>query len=214
MPHRLPAWQSPPSPPHIQPLLCAAPQPPQPHHPLTTTSCALSRSLFKCAQQQFNCQPVYLPPPAPTRLTGDMPTLKILLDAFKMPPLSLTSFFLTCALLSAAAAAPPSPSSISIAFVYADFVEAAGAAAPFWHDWGFQKAMTLLSRAFDVTWFNVADAGRLQMLQGRLGSERRPDVVWSKGCWNGHAHQFMLQARAAGLITPRTPTVIFPACSR
>ena len=102
----------------------------------------------------------------------------------------------------------------TVAFIYADFVEAAGAAAPFWHDWGFQKAMKIASRAFDIAWYNIADAQRQQVLAKRLGSSRRPDVVWSKGCWNGHSHQFMMQARASGLITSQTPTVIFPACSR
>ena len=133
----------------------------------------------------------------------------------RMPSISLIFIIFTSSVVAAAAAAePPSSSQISVAFIYADFVEAAGAAAPFWHDWGFQKAMSLVARAFEVTWFNVADSERVRELQERLSGKRRPDVVWSKGCWNGHAHQFMLQARAAGLITPQTPTVIFPACSR
>ena len=103
---------------------------------------------------------------------------------------------------------------VAVAFVYADFVEAAGAAAPFWHDWGFQKAMKITSKAFDVTWYNIADVQRERLLMKRLSSKHRPDIVWSKGCWNGHAHQFMLRARASGSITPQTPTIIFPACSR
>jgi hypothetical protein len=108
----------------------------------------------------------------------------------------------------------PSRNKVSVAFIYADFVEAAGGAAPFWHDWGFQKAVKLLKRAFEVQWFNVADARRERLLVENLRGNQRPDVVWSKGCWNGHSHQFVMQARAAGIITDRTPTVIFPACSR
>jgi hypothetical protein len=122
--------------------------------------------------------------------------------------------FVACFAAAAADAEESLSPKVSVAFIYADFVEAAGAAAPFWHDWGFQKAMKLLSRAFDVTWFNIADAQRERVLMKRLSGKNRPDVVWSKGCWNGHAHQFMMQVRAAGLITPQTPTIIFPACSR
>ena len=129
--------------------------------------------------------------------------------------LYLTCFVLAASCASAAADAESHSSpKVSVAFVYADFVEVAGAAAPFWHDWGFQKAMKLLSRAFDVTWFNIADEQRERLLMKRLSGKRRPDVVWSKGCWNGHAHAFIMKARAAGFITPETPTVIFPACSR
>jgi hypothetical protein len=102
----------------------------------------------------------------------------------------------------------------TVAFIYADFVEAAGAAAPFWHDWGFQKAMKITSRAFNVVWYNIADTQRERQLLKMLSSKHRPDIVWSKGCWNGHAHQFMMRARASGSITPQTPTIIFPACSR
>lgn len=132
----------------------------------------------------------------------------------------MSPFLLACVIIAASLAAAaadagrPTSSKVSVAFIYADFVEAAGAAAPFWHDWGFQSAMALLSRAFEVTWFNVADAQRERLLIKRLSGQRRPDVVWSKGCWNGHAHQFMMKARATGVITPQMPTIIFPACSR
>jgi hypothetical protein len=137
----------------------------------------------------------------------------------QMPSVSFLCIAIVASLASSVAAnAEVLPSAnvsrVSVAFVYADFVEAVGAAAPFWHDWGFQKAMKFLSRAFEVTWYNIADAQREQLLMKRLSGKRRPDIVWSKGCWNGHAHQFIMQARAAGLISAETPTVIFPACSR
>jgi hypothetical protein len=155
----------------------------------------------------------------PTRSTLKLSTSLHLYECIQklanMSPACLTCIVLVSCFVAAASDAEASLSpKVSVAFIYADFVEAAGAAAPFWHDWGFQMAMKLLSRAFDVTWFNVADAQREQVLIKRLRGKRRPDVVWSKGCWNGHAHQFMMQVRAAGLITPQTPTIIFPACSR
>ena len=90
-----------------------------------------------------------------------------------MPSVSFLCIAIVASLASSVAAnAEVLPSAnvsrVSVAFVYADFVEAVGAAAPFWHDWGFPKAMKFLSRAFEVTWYNVADAQQAQLLRKRL----------------------------------------------